>query len=372
MDAGENLMSGSSRQFTPRKAILVVLGATLFASVSFGGWSLWSRSGAASVGAEAPASVPAQPQPERIEIAKASSVQEAIVDAVAPPAVLETPVLVEPAKPAEVRAKKPTQGKTHDRQDALLASMAQVLHSEAYQRFISQPGMGMSRMMPTLSVLARAWKVPEWTSEELAKEQPPVTGVKDLGLIHRFSLKNFGASNTKTDAERWEDLAKEARIKELKKEYLWEIKSLDLVGLVMHETPVVYVSQKIPEMKDLKKKPTREMDVFESEGLEELASGKGLYIRSKADTIRVLGPIHAAKACLKCHGDAKEGDLLGAFSYTLRQAKYVVNGRGIPGPKGGAPDVWPPSGVVIPGQIGGAIVAPPPPQGPLLPVAPKK
>jgi Protein of unknown function (DUF3365) len=357
-------MIGSSR-----KAILGVLGAALFASASFGGWTLWSGSGAAAVGDEAPAIVPAQPQPAPSVIAKAPALQEATVDAVVPPPVIETAAIVEPAKSAEERKKELPQGKSHDRQDALLASMVQVLHSEAYQRFISQPGMGMSRMMPTLSVLPREWKVPEWTSEELAKEQPPVTGAKDLSLIHRFSLKSFGASNTKTATERWDEMAKEIRSKELKKEYLWEIKSLDLVGLVMHESPVVYVSEKIPEMKDLKKKPTRELDVFESEGLEELASGKALYVRSKADTIRVLGPIHAAKNCLKCHGDAKEGDMLGAFSYTLRQAKYVVNGRGIPGPKG-AHDIWPPSGVVIPGKIGGTIVAPPPAQG--TPLAPKK
>jgi hypothetical protein len=175
-------------------------------------------------------------------------------------------------------------------------------------------------------------------------------------------------------------MANEAANTELTKEYLWEIKSLDLVGLVVHETPVVYVSGNIsamgptmiPPMMDLKKKPTREMDVFESEGLEELASGKALYIRSKADTIRVLGPIHAAKTCLRCHGDAKEGDLLGAFSYTLRQAKYVVNGFGIPGPKGSAADVWPPSSGVNPnGKVGDALKRIAPTKEPVLPATPK-
>jgi Protein of unknown function (DUF3365) len=81
-------------------------------------------------------------------------------------------------------------------------------------------------------------------------------------------------------------------------------------------------------MKDLKKQPTREPDVFESEGLEELMAGKAIYIRSKGETIRVLGPVHAAKACLKCHNDAKEGDMLGAFSYTLRPGQYRMSGRG--------------------------------------------
>jgi hypothetical protein len=316
-------MIGSSRQLTARKAILVVLGVTLFASASFGGYTLWSRSVD-----ETSAQVPAEPLPTPTLLAKTPAALEPSVDAVVPPPIaIKTSANVEPA---EAPKKTPPQGKSHDRQDAQLAFMVQILHSEAYQRFISQPGMGLSRMIPTISAMPREWKVPQWTSEELAKLKPPVNEAKDLGLIHRLSLKNFGASNTKTDAERWEDYAKDTRNKELKKEYLWEIKSLDLVGLVMHETPVVYVSDKIPEMKDIKKKPTREMDVFESEGLEELASGKAIYMRSKDETIRVLGPIHAGKACLKCHGDAKEGDLLGAFSYTLRKGQYVMNRGGIP------------------------------------------
>src|SRR5207247_1468046 len=138
-------------------------------------------------------------------------VPEATIDPVVPPPATETP---DPAKPAEAPKKAPTNGKKHERQDALLASMAQTLHSEAYQRFINQPGMGMSRMMPTLSVLPREWKMPEWTSEELAKEPPPLKGAKDLGLIHRLSLKNFGDSNTKTQEERWAEMTKQAAMKE--------------------------------------------------------------------------------------------------------------------------------------------------------------
>ena len=184
--------------------------------------------------------------------------------------------------------------------------------------------------------------------------KPPEGDAKDLGLLHRLSLTGFGASNTKTEEERWTLMYNESRGKDMKKDHLWEIKSLDLVGLVMHETPTVYVSAQIPAMKDLKKRPTREMDVFEMEGLEDLVSGKPLYIRSKDETLRVLGPITAAKACLKCHGDAKEGDMLGAFSYTLRRAQYVVNGRGLSGQ-----------------PLGEGFVAPPM-KGPGYPVTPKK
>ena len=55
----------------------------------------------------------------------------------------------------------------------------------------------------------------------------------------------------------------------------WPVARVDLIGLVMQEEPVVYVSENIPKMKELKDRPTRKMDVFETEGLAELADGKG-------------------------------------------------------------------------------------------------
>jgi hypothetical protein len=185
-------------------------------------------------------------------------------------------------------------------------------------------------MMPMLSVVKRDWKMPEWTSEQLSKEPPPLKGAKDITLIHRRSLNMFIDSNIKTMEERNAEHIKslQSKVTPPKKEFMWEIKSIDLVGLVMHESPTVYISDKLPLMEKLPERPMREMDLFESEGLEELLAGKELYIRSQGETIRVLGPIHAAKACLKCHSDAKEGTMLGAFSYTLRPGQYQMFGRG--------------------------------------------
>lgn len=271
-------MAVSPRSFTGRQfAAIAVL-----ASVSFAGWQVWSSQDVAVVAA------------------------------------------AQPAKETPSPKQKPIDTKDHERPDVLLTSMVQQLHTEAFQHFINSPGFGASRMWPTIKVMPREWKMPEWTTEELAKEQPSLKGEKDLPLIHGLTLLRFGGS--KTPQERAAELAK----RPTKKSQLWEIKSVDLVGLVMQEEPVVYVSEKIPDMKDLKNRPTREMDLFESEGLGELMNGKALYVRTKADTIRVLGPIHASKACLKCHGDAKEGTMLGMFSYTLRAGQYQSNIRGLP------------------------------------------
>ena len=52
--------------------------------------------------------------------------------------------------------------------------------------------------------------------------------------------------------------------------------------------------------------------------------GEEVFARSRDDTMRALGAICAKQECLSCHSDRQEGDLLGAFSYTLRVAEYKM------------------------------------------------
>lgn len=94
--------------------------------------------------------------------------------------------------------------------------------------------------------------------------------------------------------------------------------SVDLVGLVMHEKPVAYVSDLLPRMDELRTAPIRELDAFETQGLAALKSGDTLFIRQHDDRLRLLGAIRATKQCVECHG-CERGDLLGAFSYVLRR-----------------------------------------------------
>jgi len=85
----------------------------------------------------------------------------------------------------------------------------------------------------------------------------------------------------------------------------------------MHERPVVYLSEELPSMKQARQAEVRPLDFFEAAGLQALARGDDLYIIQKDDTLRMLGALRATKQCIACH-DAEAGDLLGAFSYTLR------------------------------------------------------
>ncbi|MCI0376790.1 MAG: hypothetical protein L0215_04220 [Gemmataceae bacterium] len=99
----------------------------------------------------------------------------------------------------------------------------------------------------------------------------------------------------------------------------WRINHIQLVGILSHEQPVVYLTDKLPSMEQVRQGKTRALDFFEEAALPSLRDGEDLYIVSKDNTIRMLGALRATKTCQKCH-DAEIGDLLGAFSYTLRPA----------------------------------------------------
>jgi hypothetical protein len=100
--------------------------------------------------------------------------------------------------------------------------------------------------------------------------------------------------------------------------YYLRLQTLDLVGLVVHEAPVAYVSAHLPRMDELREAPTRPLDGFESAGLAALRGGEDLVVREANAALRMLGAIRSTKQCLACHG-GERGDLLGCFSYTFRR-----------------------------------------------------
>ncbi|HEV3385359.1 MAG TPA: hypothetical protein VG097_11140 [Gemmata sp.] len=99
----------------------------------------------------------------------------------------------------------------------------------------------------------------------------------------------------------------------------WRVQHVQLIGILQREQPVVYLTDKLPSMEQVRQGQTRALDYFEVSALPALCDGEDLYIVNKDNTIRMLGAIRGTKVCLQCH-DAKVGDLLGAFSYTLRPA----------------------------------------------------
>lgn len=98
----------------------------------------------------------------------------------------------------------------------------------------------------------------------------------------------------------------------------WEVRRLELVGLLLNPTPKVYVSDHPPRMAEVKRLPTREPDGFEADGLKAIRGGEDLYSRGDDRAARMVGAIRSVGQCVECHG-GQRGDLLGAFSYSLRR-----------------------------------------------------
>lgn len=98
----------------------------------------------------------------------------------------------------------------------------------------------------------------------------------------------------------------------------WRVARLELVSLLKHERPAVYLSEYLPRMSELKDAKTRATSPFETTALQKLRSGEDLVTTATTNEIQMLGSLRASKTCLQCH-DAKRAELLGAFSYTLRR-----------------------------------------------------
>jgi hypothetical protein len=102
----------------------------------------------------------------------------------------------------------------------------------------------------------------------------------------------------------------------------WAVTRVDLIGLLKHDKPAVYVSELLPRMDKLKDAPTREVDAFEAEGLRAVRKGDDLFARGTDKDARMVGAIRSVTQCVECHG-GQRGDLLGAFSYRLTKLEAV-------------------------------------------------
>jgi hypothetical protein len=219
------------------------------------------------------------------------------------------------------------------------------LHERTVRTFAASPGFGVARGAPNLKVdveLPRIESVPQPGTADLSAippeswaTMPPAPGALDRARIdarspdafrqlHAGSLLNFvnapGFGYVTPDRKvvgfQEHHFRKEADVHDAKGNGPWRVERVELVSLLEHAEPCVYVSDNLPRMDELRGATTRPLDGFEANRLPELLRGEDLVFSPSGESVRVLGAIRAAKQCLACH-NVERGDLLGAFSYRL-------------------------------------------------------
>jgi hypothetical protein len=178
--------------------------------------------------------------------------------------------------------------------------MLSMIHRSSVEIFAGRPGFGHERM-PVLPLEEEYFKPPMRILASTAL-QDHVNQAKSVSQPHP-SVQNLIASGRFNPMQLGP----------------WGLKMqrFQLVGLVQNPAPRVYVTDKLPEMKDAKSASTRDLDEFEGRALGSLRNGESLHVEERNGTIRMMGPIFAGQRCLECH--QQRGQMLGAFTYVIER-----------------------------------------------------
>ena len=248
-----------------------------------------------------------------------------------------------PPKSTQIKPLKPLDAESEKRWEDLdgtlvvwsdqRANLLKALHERTRRFFIESPGRGAGRSLTpdpdeTLLDASATRGVPQpgmpadfplSPGEQLSRVKivDEFHSLHQLGLLAFLNPFGFGYMKDREHVAGFE--SHRFRFAPTHHTGRWRIDHIQLVGILTHEEPLVYLTDKMPSMEQIRHGKARALDFFEEVALPALRDGEDLYIVQKNDTIRMLGAVRATKTCQKCH-DAEIGDLLGAFSYTLRPA----------------------------------------------------
>jgi hypothetical protein len=215
------------------------------------------------------------------------------------------------------------------------AESLKLLHSDQAQEFIDRDGFGVPRRLAPSVLwlnLPTAPSIPFAAANDGADSKPVARPNNDeLADFHRqgvFDFLNpngFGYIRDREHVAGFQPhqfrglpvLPSEEKAPPGKTEQ-WAVVRLELVSLLKHDQPCVYVTNALPRMMDAQGAPTRPLFPFEEKGLKALKDGDDLATESSGVRISMIGSLRARKQCLDCHA-VKHGDLLGAFSWELQR-----------------------------------------------------
>jgi hypothetical protein len=230
-----------------------------------------------------------------------------------------------PVPPAAVAAGTEEANRTHR------GGAIHTLHEETLRVFLDAPGFGFGRMRTVF------WELGDKEPDEPVplsvpyRSRPSPIDSEDLEPVERRSGEDVANNVHRTLMEQFLDpknfgyvwgrnrvggFRSHGRPRQYQKPLDTNVESVELVSLLRHDSPVVYLSDYLPRMDLLRDAPVRPLDPFEERELAQLRSGKAIVVDRRPSRVRVLGAIRAETKCTACH-DQTAGELLGAFSYRL-------------------------------------------------------
>jgi len=211
------------------------------------------------------------------------------------------------------------------------------LHEGKVKEFVNSPGFGVGRIHLPSEKALKPWQraaspeqpEPSFSSQdgpepELPVDVSPFRGFHSVSMLDFLNPGGFGYLKDRQHAAGFQSHGF-SRLPETtttwpKQEKVWNVQRIELVGLLLSVNPIVYVTNELPAMETVREAPRRPVDRFEANSLARIRAGNDLIGAQSEDQLRLLGAIRSGKQCVECHG-GKRGDLLGAFSYTLRRVE---------------------------------------------------
>jgi len=221
------------------------------------------------------------------------------------------------------------------------ANSLQRIHESYVNDFIESPGFGIGRMSPIrfpnhTNYRAEPPVQPAWLATADAamsagapqkqRHVPTDELLSQLLPLHKVALVDFiNPAGFGWIQDRNHVAGFEAHAFSEIPDQNWELDQppplktlrVELLSLLKHQEPKVYVSDRLPNMQELQSAPVRPLDAFERRALSALQyEHRDLIGETTGNQLRMLGSIRAAKQCLSCHSVSRS-ELLGAFSYQL-------------------------------------------------------
>ncbi|HYG76685.1 MAG TPA: DUF3365 domain-containing protein [Planctomycetota bacterium] len=192
------------------------------------------------------------------------------------------------------------------------------LHRHYAKAFVEEEGFGMERMEP----LIRFHAVSSWGfhSHRRKRIKVDLKKIELIGVVQHAQPRVYVSPYLASDRLWFEWISNEQSAAtpgdQSRKKLLATHEEKPVMERVSATGKMVTRIAKAPKMNQFRNTPTRAPDEFETKALEQLKRGDHVAWQMDKDGVRMVGALRATKDCMACH-EVKEGALLGALAYRL-------------------------------------------------------